>query len=450
MKQKSLHIFKPCLQMIFVFSFVILSFGALTRPALSADCCSTCNSFTALCGAPGCGCQSTVETPTTISHITDELREHQTWWIEDLWDGTVLPSMLLMTEELSTVAYQQINIIGTFFDAKHQLETQRLFQELVAQAHKDYHPSEGMCQFGTMTRTLAASTRNAEFNQVALSAQSLQRQLLAGNTISVESEKSDSVSRLVQYREVYCNPADNSNGLGLLCSNGSTPQRYNKDVHYHNTIADPLTLQIDFTPDADGDHTARGATADEEDVMALSSNLYGHKILQRIPGTSLDPGPDDDEVDGALLYLDSRALAAKRSVAQSAFAAQAAMRSQGEPEVYHYLETLLESMGVAPDVTLGLVGDRPSYHAQMEILTKKIYQNPRFYTELYDKPVNIDRKEVAMRAIGSMQKRDMYRSLLRSEAIMSVWLETQVDDLQEFYTNEAGKAKDEGVVIPLP
>jgi predicted GNAT superfamily acetyltransferase len=86
----------------------------------------------------------------------------------------------------------------------------------------------------------------------------------------------------------------------------------------------------------------------------------------------------------------------------------------------------------------------------MDLLTKKIYQNPKFYTELYDKPVNIDRKEVAMRAIGLMQKRDFYRSIMRSEAIMAVWLETATENLQDDYTNETDKATDEGRIIELP
>jgi hypothetical protein len=53
---------------------------------------------------------------------------------------------MAMTEQLSAVAMQQMEIIGTFLDAKQQLETQRLFQEMAAQAQKDYTPSEASAQ----------------------------------------------------------------------------------------------------------------------------------------------------------------------------------------------------------------------------------------------------------------------------------------------------------------
>ncbi len=78
-----------------------------------------------------------------------------------------------------------------------------------------------------------------------------------------------------------------------------------------------------------------------------------------------------------------------------------------------------------------MLGDKPSYFAQMDVLTKKIYQDPYFYADLYDKPANVMRKNVAMRAINNIQKRDIYRSLLRSEAIMSVWLESEIEERQK-------------------
>ena len=80
----------------------------------------------------------------------------------------------------------------------------------------------------------------------------------------------------------------------------------------------------------------------------------------------------------------------------------------------------------------------------MEILTKKIYQNPDFYTNLYDKPANVERKGVALQAIGLMQKFDLFKSNLRSEASLSVLLELAVIDLQKEVENEFGRAEGAG------
>ena len=67
----------------------------------------------------------------------------------------------------------------------------------------------------------------------------------------------------------------------------------------------------------------------------------------------------------------------------------------------------------------------------MEILTKKAYQDPRFYTNLYDKPANVERKGAAIQAIGLIQKFDMLKSYLRTEASLSILLELAVEELQD-------------------
>ena len=67
----------------------------------------------------------------------------------------------------------------------------------------------------------------------------------------------------------------------------------------------------------------------------------------------------------------------------------------------------------------------------MELLTKKIYQRPDFYTNLYDKPANVDRIRASMRSIGLMQKWDMFNSRLRSEMLLSVAAELELAKEQD-------------------
>ena len=96
-----------------------------------------------------------------------------------------------------------------------------------------------------------------------------------------------------------------------------------------------------------------------------------------------------------------------------------------------------------------ILGKNPSYDAQMEVLTKKIFQDSEFYIDTYDKPSNVARQEVAIQAIELMQKRDLYRSFLRSEIIASVMLETALLEEQDRIKNdvknaiEGGKSHDE-------
>ena len=425
---------------LFASTLLVSSTNGVKQAVAACTCCcgSTCATPVRYCGVSVCACQSTKDTgdptkpPTTMGHITEEFKKHRKWLIKILFEAHLLPSMMLMTEQITTFAVHQMLIVGSFFDAKHQLETQRLLQEMQALAHKEYQPSEGMCQFGTTTRSLAASDRNSDFTQLAVATRSVQRQLLNGDNISSSDTYGDSLARLQLMKDNYCNPKDFGNGLDDFCKN-TKKDRMNKDINFTHTIDYMNTLKIDFEK-AD-------VTPDEQDVMALSSNLYGQETPSRI---SEDKMFEDGQIidPGAFAYMKSRSIAAKRSVAQAAYAAQVGLRTQGEKEVLPYMKAILEEMKIPDDEIKVLLGEeRPSYYAQMEMLTKKLYQTPNFYADLYDKPVNVDRKNVSMQAIDLMQRRDMYRSQLRSEAIMAVWLETRLKEIESHYINEADPAR---------
>jgi hypothetical protein len=395
------------------------------------------------------------ESNITQQYITDQFIFQRNWLVTEVFNNHILPALMLFTEQMTAMAMQQVFAIGMLLDAKHQLETQRLFQTMMAEAHKSYQPSEGMCTFGTISRSLAASDRNVDLSSAVFSSRLSQREVLSGDAISSGGRTSDMLSRIRQFTRLYCNQADNANGLSNLCENPSVdPLRMNKDLDYAAVLDKPLTLRLDFTAEGNPDHSSNASggnvSADEEDVMALSANLYAHTLPPIINSSFLINGSGNNKEAGQMHYMNIRALSAKRSVARNSFAAIAAMKSQGEDEVQPYLNAIMQEFGLSDPEITAYLGNRPSYYAQMEILTRKLYQNPTFYTELYDKPTNVERKSVSMQAIELMQRRDIYRSMLRSEAILSVMLETALSDSQDRVANEIGSMKQDGELVQLP
>ncbi len=77
------------------------------------------------------------ETDDTNEFIDDRFEQHSEWMVDTLFEAVILPNMQLMATQLTAAAMHQVMVIGAFLDAKHQLETQRLFQTMMAQAHKD-------------------------------------------------------------------------------------------------------------------------------------------------------------------------------------------------------------------------------------------------------------------------------------------------------------------------
>ena len=168
-----------------------------------------------------------------------ELDKHREWMLDVFFQNHVLKALMHMTEQMSAVAMSQTMIFGQFLDAKSQLETQRLRQELEVAAHRDYQPSEDFCWFGTNARSMADTEERVRYNVAGLAGAQISRHLGTANTAGAESRDRDRAARWDHFTETYCDPKNNNNiredtGLELACSTTTPPDplRTNIDVDY--------------------------------------------------------------------------------------------------------------------------------------------------------------------------------------------------------------------------
>lgn len=338
--------------------------------------------------------------------------------LKDVW----VASFMLMAEQSAAKMMWQVEVIGTFFDAKHQLETQRLFQQKVAEAHKDYHPSEQMCEIGTFVRDLADSQERIKITRNALQNASLARALGTGDvkTMDDQGSGSDELTRRQSYIDTFCNVRDNTLQNTLLCQTSKAADQVNADLNYTQTIDSPLTLNLNFLDPE--------VTPQEENIFAFLDQIF---MNQSFPDISR---PDTISYGFLRPYQEMRSLVAMRSVAQNSMAhiiGEKTIGATGEKSISPFIHSLLEEMGMNEDIRIGLIGANPSYYAQMEILTKKIYQHPEFIANLYDKPANVKRIRAALSAIKLMQDRDIHNAMQRREMLTSMILELQLRHKQQ-------------------
>jgi hypothetical protein len=393
-------------------------------------------------------------------YINDEYMELEDYILRMIWMENVLPAMMLSAEQLTAVAIQQVMAIGMFLDAETQMSSQRLLQEIQAQTHKDFRPSEGLCEFGSLSKSLANADLHGDTYAVIFSERSQDRQLGKGDTAGTYGHDLDQDNRILHFKRLFCNQKERDSALEIVCENTtswSNPAfdaearfRMNKDIDYYSLVDKPWTLRIDFSNQLLMDIAAVPPIhdEDEEHILAMVANLFGHETFARPPARLLANEPNKKTLTiMQKLYLDMRAVVAKRSVAENSLFSIASMKSQTPrvPDKYisgpgttdtkygsvrPFIEHIMEELGVPATDIFQLVDDNPSYFAQMEILTKKLYQNPDFYTNLYDTPANVERKAVALQAVKLMQKFDMLKSHLRGEANVSILLEMAVEQLQ--------------------
>ena len=340
--------------------------------------------------------------------------------LKAIWVG----AFMHMTSQLSTLMVQQVQAVGTFFDAKHQLETQRLMQQKFAEANKDYHPSKQMCEVGTFVRNLADSEKRADLTKTTMAQSMLTRALVSGdNKTSILTGDDD--TRLRSYMERFCNTEDNIADNKELCGSSAPAKQINADINFTQTVDAPLTLDVNLLDN--------NSTFQETTLFTFLDYIFMHDTFPWVNGSKVMKnqfiGP----------YQEMRSLVAMRSVAQNSFAQIIGQKTQGpdvaENSVAPFLKSLMKEMGMEPDDIEERIGKHPSYYAQMEILTKKIYQHPEFIANLYDKPANVKRIRAAMTAIKLMQDRDIHEALLRREMLMSMLLELKLRQQQQDLNN---------------
>ncbi len=373
--------------------------------------------------------------------LDGDINTKQEVWMLNFWNGEMIIRLRQMTDMLVQAIMIQARMYGGFFDAQAQNATNLSLQRLQAEAMKDYAPDEMLCQFGSMSRSLAASEARGRPVKIALTERSQNRQLLntnsnAANTVARGREPgraSDKAGRLSNFVNTYCSEADNNFVLRTVCEEADDDTRYNRDIDYARTFETPLTLDINFTDGGD-------APDGQANLLALASNLYAHDVIAN------RPNPDElgTEMRGNATqqWMDYRSAVAKRSVAENSFASIAALKAPGEELSYTYMRATMERLGLAEEDIQRLLGtttNRPSYYAQMEILGKRIYQDPAFYANLMQTPVNVQRSQAALGAIGLMQDRDITDSLMRSEMLLSTLLELQAIRAEERLRDKAAQ-----------
>lgn len=407
--------------LVFVFA-IIVPFGNAAKAAC-CKCCSCSRSTAPVDDITWIAIDWIVLN--TFFKVTQETN-HYAFFDYIFWQLYLLPSMMEMAEQLSAVGMQQMMMVGTLLDAQEQLQAQRLLEQYQAKIHKDYHPSEGICEFGSRVLGIAASERRGELDSLVLSQRSVDRVLGNANTSGSGGIHSDMNSRVMKFREKYCDKKDNNAALSGFCVTSSTSgarERYNKDVNYTKTVMYPWTIEADFGDTA--------LTQAEDEVISLSNNLYSTSTFERVSPTAIGNDAKDNISGLQEAYLGMRSVAAKQSVAENSFNALMAMKQEGTDGGKLSMQLFLfDALGINPIFVPELLTDNPSYNARMELLTKKIYQNPNFYTNLYDKPANVTRKAAAIEAIGMIQKFDMLKSYLRTEASLSIILEISILELQ--------------------
>lgn len=371
--------------------------------------------------------QGRVELETTVIVSPDIVAASATNFPSSTFDATYVGGIKSMANESRNSVLVRVLTLGAFHDGRTLMDTLRTLQMSTARTLRNYTPSDAVCQFGTMTRSIASADAVSKKNQLAFSKILMDRHTQKEGSVYSDGGRG-TIAMLNDFKNKYCSIKDNNTFLEGYCktATATSDQLYDRDVDFTRVFDVPLTLDADFSDGA-------AATNDKQSVIALFENLSMAPPL-------MSSSSDDFDPSNSLQTQDIRALTAMRQVSANSFAALVGQKAKTPSEATSYMKAMIQQLGLNAASAEKLLGANPSYFAQMEVLTKKLFQSPSFYANLYDSEANIDRQRVAMKAIELQQDRDFLESLRRREMSLSVLLNAKLRE-QASRSDESGYVK---------
>ncbi|MBI1326505.1 MAG: hypothetical protein GC136_02575 [Alphaproteobacteria bacterium] len=240
---------------------------------------------------------------------------------------------------------------------------------------------------------------------------------------------------LVDRVKPYCQKESYGGTLRDFCENETTPGEddYQPDItDYSQFLEQKSTLAL--LDDGGAPKEPDSATSDLGKVITFKRLVIGTPALSRATASLIREGRLSEA------YLAVRAAAAKRSVVENSLNNIIAMKAEGNEESKERLTEVIKRAnipGLSSDEEIGeMIGDKPSYDAQMEVLTRTLYQSPDFFDGLLEHEADLQRQLIFMNGIQLIQDRDTAKSAKRIEMLLSQLLE---DELYAYKSQRVGR-----------
>jgi hypothetical protein len=430
--------------MRFLIAILVFILFSLNAPAFAATCltpaptgCADSNtsvssSVTSVMGGASPfsqidkGCCSCSNVEKMLADVFDSLR--QNFILGSFHDEYFAPAMTKSFGGITSQLLGNAALVGNVIEGQTNIQSIQNFQSASSEILTSHQSSEALCRFASLGKSLAADDVKRRAQQLLFSEVGLARSLGTEGAPAASGAVGDVAARLNMFITEFCDKESNNNGLGLMCNQagsvfGSGVNVKNADLNFAQVISLKPTLDIDLTDQFTGVNSngaPNNLTPDEESVIAMSYNLYGHKtIAPRFGETELE------SPEGQQAYIKIRTLLAGRALASNSFYAFVTERATGTGAALPHMKALLNEMGVSAADAEKLIGLKPSYYAQMNLLTRSLYQNTNFYGTLMEGKTNVTRQSAYMDSIDLMQDRDLYNSSLRTELLLSSLIELE-------------------------
>ncbi|MES2728917.1 MAG: hypothetical protein V4621_02310 [Pseudomonadota bacterium] len=345
-------------------------------------------------------------------YVRDFFTDTKDFYLSDFVTEFVEPALKKKTQQVVSSDQQENNAEGAIADATQANEQATEIGIAQAETALDYAPHPLIGQMATYSRGLALASERMRQSRLVRGDAGTADLLAASGTLTAKGGGAVEDWRLKNLKDLYIDP-DQQGGYLRKLVHGD--ERVNRDLDVARSLVGRNTLDLNFE-----DTTL---SEDEQDFLALKENLASSAAMENSRMRDLAT------TDAALTDLpELLSLTARRSLIDRTINTIAGMRARGSDVSAPEMQALLRQLGYADDSPeMQDITGQASYEAHMDILTRRVFQNPNMYVNLIANPTALRRILVSQNAVRNMQQYDMYATTTRAEDLTALWawLETR-------------------------
>jgi len=353
---------------------------------------------------------------TITTAFTPVIQNMGGWW-GTFWYYNLLPTMQMITDQLSVPPSAQSLSIGYFMDAMNVSRLRMKIRERELETHRELRPSGNTCVAGTI---VGGMTRVASFRRAYNVSAPIERLPRSGNTVGLPSARgpaSDLEDRWQEYVTRYCR-MDYNNGAP------ADPTECLVDAPFADQNLD-VTGMIFLDDTIDLTNLVTGPDL-KRSIDDLITNIAEPFVKELVPPSTLSSWGGQNAI------LKGESYKAKRQVIYDSLYHIVARRVPGSVDrtlpvdplaPNGYVSLLREAAGV-PSPPATVISSNPSHNEIMQALMVERFRSGQYALGQIDEPENNQREMVIQQALHVMQMNDQLDLMDR----YSLLLAAQVGD----------------------
>ena len=330
----------------------------------------------------------------------DSAQDHQGGWylmkyVEDWWNGEMLPSMQQMTAQIYAGTVDQTRQLGSMMDMQAASSTAALIQQKEYEATKNAIPSDQTCVAATPINAMSRNTKVASALTQGFRNDVTARSAGAPGSTAERGSAADQKARIDTYCAHFYDPKVNAGNAPCPTSATPVPQP-NADVDVENFL---LKDTIDLRD------PAQSAAAN-----AILTNIVQPRVDDRLHPSVVDTPQGQEWI------LQKEHIKSIRNIATDVVASIISRRAAiPNGSTGQEVRAIREKIGIDPI----RISNDPSYHEIMQAMTRERFFDPSYYATMAGSLGSVRQEQTMVNAYIVLQMQDVYKLQEQINALLA-------------------------------